>query len=146
MSTTPPRLPPFLVTGHAEVDDQHAGILAQLEVVRAAEPAAVPAILGFLDQHTRTHFACEERLMAESGFPEEAAHRAEHADLLAELAGWRTVLARQGPAAVYRAGLLASMERWVNDHVLQGDRRLARHLRAGGGAEPGAVSPSSRPR
>jgi len=137
MPTPPPRIPPFLATGNSEVDEQHAGILAQVDLVRSADARVVPVVLSFLDQHTRAHFAYEDLLMAESAYPETAAHRAEHDELLAELARWKAVLEREGPAAVYRAGLLASMERWIDEHVLQADRRLARHLRGRSGATSG---------
>lgn len=148
MATPPPRIPPFLATGHAEVDEQHAGILAQVERLRSAHARVVPVMLSFLDQHTRAHFAYEDLLMSESGYPEAAAHRAEHEDLLAALAAWRAVLDSRGPDAVHRAGLLSTMERWIDEHVLQADRRLARYMRGRSAAaragDGGLLSPSSR--
>jgi hypothetical protein len=47
------RLPSPLLTGHPEVDAQHARILEELERIRSAGPSGITVLLSFLSQHVR---------------------------------------------------------------------------------------------
>lgn len=72
------------------LDDQH-GILMdtmnelQQAVTRGSGREMVSEIMDRLIEFSRMHFWSEEQLMEQTGFPELAAHRAEHHRILAEM-------------------------------------------------------------
>jgi hemerythrin len=72
------------------MDDQH-GILMdamnelRLAVAHGSGRELLSESLDRLIEFTRMHFASEERLMEQSGFPGTAEHRTEHQSLLAQM-------------------------------------------------------------
>jgi hemerythrin len=127
------RLPQSLLTGHPEVDAQHARILEELERIRAAGPSGITVLLSFLSQHIRSHFAYEELLMDAVGYPDADAHKAEHfeyANTVAQL----EQLGRDLGAAVSFEAVVATVEAWVVDHVMRADHQLADFIRERRGA------------
>ena len=76
--------------GVKALDDQH-GILMdtindlRLALVRGCGRDQVSELLKQLIEFTRMHFASEEQLMEQSGFPGLAAHRVEHQRMLEQL-------------------------------------------------------------
>lgn len=75
----------------AEIEGEHAGIfglLNRVRVVAAQNGLSAPAILPTCEAVVRRfedHFANEEKLMAETGFPDADAHRRHHQILLIRL-------------------------------------------------------------
>jgi hemerythrin-like metal-binding protein len=129
MKRAPTPLPQELVTGHQEVDAQHAGILAQLESLRSAAPEGLLVSTAFLTQHVRSHFAYEELLMSELQYPEAASHGAEHRRFAASLAYLKERVQRDGATFEILQALVGEVEGWVATHVLGSDRRLAAFVR-----------------
>lgn len=97
--------------------------------------AAVTHSLGEILEHTRTHFAAEEREMAETGFPPFPVHQREHARVLAEMtqqAGdWQ---ARHDAAALLRY-VQEIIPAWLTQHTQTMDfvtaNWVAAHKRSG---------------
>ena len=81
---------PNLSTGNDLLDDQHKAIfewLAELESAATDERTLFGAYaITRLKNFTRTHFAAEEALMKEAGYPGLAEHIAEHEAFRARLA------------------------------------------------------------
>ena len=89
-------------------------------------------VLDELTHLTETHFADEESLMAQAGYPGLADHRLEHQLLLAELMEFvRDVQA--GYASLEICHLLA-LKDWFVGHVVLADREFADFLQASGAA------------
>jgi hemerythrin-like metal-binding protein len=124
------RLPQSLLTGHPEVDAQHTRILEELERIRAAGPSGLTVLLAFLHQHVRSHFASEELLMEEAGYPDADPHRAEHRKYASTVAQLQERVDRDGGTPESLAAVVAAVERWVVEHVMRADHQLADFIAA----------------
>jgi len=123
------RLPQSLLTGHAEVDAQHARILEELEFIRTAGTSGVPVLVAFLHQHVRSHFAYEELLMDEVGYPAAGAHKAEHGRFVDTVAQFQELLRHDRERDKSLAAIISAVEKWVVQHVLRADHQLADFIR-----------------
>lgn len=88
-----------------------------LEALAALDHEMIDKLLDNLLQHTVDHFAAEERVMQESGFPPYPIHKGEHdrvlADMSDRLAQWRN--GRDG--AALQAWLEGPVAQWFTGHV-----------------------------
>jgi hemerythrin len=119
----------------AELDRQHQKLFAlfnelydAMQQGHAAE--VIDKVLTSVVDYTAYHFAFEEKLLHESGYVEEAAHRAEHG----KLAEQAKVLAQklgQGKADVTMA-TLKFLGDWLARHILVSDKQFAPFLLARG--------------
>jgi len=93
-----------LITGHQEMDEEHALQLRLLrELMQSLESGDGPAALELferLDQFTTAHFLAEELLMRLHAYPEFEAHQAEHGQFVEELTALRARLPGGGTIAV----------------------------------------------
>jgi hemerythrin len=105
--------------GIASIDDQHR------ELIERVRPMMDDLIL-----FTHTHFALEQRLMEEHGFPELQNHIEEHLELLKRMNTLYEFLggSRQNKAELFSAFL----SDWAELHVLQADKVLGNFLVAKG--------------
>ena len=119
----------------AEIDRQHQKLFGLLdELYEAMQDGQAAEVVGkVLDRvidYTVYHFAYEEKLMRDAGYPDDAAHRAEHvelADQAKELA--RRLQARQGDVPVATLKFLCD---WLGRHILGTDKKYAPFLAAKG--------------
>ena len=87
---------------------------------------ALGRIFDELLAYTRYHFAEEEKLMQEIGYPGLAQHRRSHAELV-ELVG-RFQRQLQSGAQGVETEALEFVKTWLNIHVLEGDRDIGDFL------------------
>ena len=119
----------LLEVGIADIDEQHRTLFRLLNELRAAADAPdaterQTAILAELDEDTRQHFAAEEQLMRDIGFPDIAAHIAEHQRLQRELEDYRAqLLDRKGTI-----DFSAFIKSWLIGHLMTMDREYADYL------------------
>jgi len=123
-------LPANLVTGHREIDLQHAAILVELQRMRSIEQDGVWASVAFLKEHVASHFVFEELLMDEVSYVDQASHRQEHVRFLDEFGLLKTQLEQRGATRESVGALVGALETWVGRHVLGQDVRLATFIRA----------------
>ncbi|HTW70668.1 MAG TPA: bacteriohemerythrin [Acetobacteraceae bacterium] len=112
--------------GVRQMDAQHAHLFDLLNVLAEAlqngrEPK--PPFREFIGAVAR-HFADEERLMVEAGYPSAARHREEHQRLLAEVAG--LVLDGQDVSASL---VLRYLQDWLCRHIDGFDRDFAGYFK-----------------
>lgn len=119
-----------LSIGLQEVDQQHQDLLMfvnRLLALIQAEAPLLEVLQAFeaLFNHTRQHFAWEERYMAEQKLPEHDAHVLLHADLLSDL---QNVMARvKSEGYQDLEGVIYNyLQYWLVDHILHVDCRLVR--------------------
>ncbi len=115
----------------AKIDEQHRKQLEMAQSVHDAlhEGDRPDELLNKLDellQFTRMHFAYEETLMAEHGYPGTEDHRREHTVLLNRVEKLREALA-SGRTLMYTTDLDVSDD-WVLAHIDDADRQLGRFL------------------
>ena len=116
--------------GVVSMDEEHQRLIGIINKLNNAMRSghgrdAVGAILDELISYTRTHFAHEERLMQESGYPGYDEQKRAHEALLG------TVMDTQ---AKYRTGTALSQEvmgfliKWLVNHIQGMDKRYGSHL------------------
>ena len=103
------------------VNDLHDAIQA-----RQAEEAVARA-LAMLATYVQEHFAREEKLMADYGYPGLAAHKAQHGALRRRVHAIRLVHA-SAPQRLDPGRLLAFLRDWLVRHILQSDLEYVPYL------------------
>jgi hemerythrin len=115
------------------VDAQHRMLFGLAEELYTAMTAGrgklvLAHILDRLVQYTKTHFAHEERLMQLHGYPELAAHKAQHEALT------NRVLAFQDDFAHGRIAmsveLFKFLKDWLEHHIQGSDQKYSPFLRS----------------
>ncbi len=112
--------------GVARFNEQHqrlVGMINRLDeaVHQGTERQVLLQVLSDLAGYTKTHFAEEERLMEEHGYPELASHREEHKRLNREVAGlYTSYFTSKKPLT---ADMMAFLKNWLYDHIQGNDKR-----------------------
>lgn len=114
------------------IDAQHRSLLALgRELCNAVSNGQGRAltynIVDRLAQYTATHFAHEERLMGAQGYPDIAAHRAEHEALAAKVVEFQANF--KAGRATMSIELLQLMENSLTGHFQGSDRKCSTFLR-----------------
>lgn len=112
------------------------------EVDHGAEArSTVETVLETLAMYARYHFAREERLMVQCGFPASQFHRAEHDEFTDHIRGLRLRLAGRATPDLAKE-LLDYLTQWLRHHILIQDMAYTPYLRGARGlAEPAAEAP-----
>lgn len=134
MSTAPAVSPLFTWkdeygVGVATVDAQHKELIQMISQLHQAmmQGKAKDVLSGILDKlvrYTETHFADEEKIMLQRGYPRLSGHVAEHRRL--------TTLAHKLRADFLEGRISITIEtlnflkNWLNDHILGMDQQYAR--------------------
>jgi hemerythrin-like metal-binding protein len=137
---------PEFETGVALVDEQHRHLV---EIINRFEEALQKGkgsrqaneILNDLTGYTQEHFATEERLMAEAGYPQLKLHQSQHRQLLQKVERFQFDYNAAGRRIT--AELHEFLGYWLVNHILRDDRAFAPCLigaangeHAGAAAEP----------
>ncbi len=122
-----------LATGITSIDAQHQGLLALGRELQAAMEvgngrAVVGKVLDRLFSYVSMHFAHEERLMRQSGYPEFEKHVVEHEALKRRVESLRDEF-RQGRIAL-NVQILLFLKRWMEQHIGGSDQEIAPYLRS----------------
>jgi hemerythrin len=111
-----------LDTGISVIDKQHRRIVEYINTLYDAHQAAdnkdTAPILGELIDYTMTHFAFEESLMEEGGYPYLKAHKRVH-HLFTKKVGEYVARAKAGEDVT--AELLEMLKRWLFSHIKNDD-------------------------
>lgn len=98
-------------------------------IAEAGSCEILTALFDDMLDYVERHFAYEESLMLEYGYPEMAFHVEEHARLLQQLGN----IIRKDPCSPFRASLApAFLIDWVERHTLDADMKLGSFLVAQG--------------
>lgn len=122
-----------LETGDPEIDDQHRELFRRIDQLMAATRdrrarSEVGRLLTFLGDYVVSHFAAEEQLMAEFGYPESGPHRSEHARFVAEYSRLFQDYRAEGPGPVFVIKFGNRVTAWLCEHICRTDRRLVEYL------------------
>ena len=113
------------------VNDLHDAVQAQ----QADE--AVTRALAMLATYVQEHFAREEKLMADYGYPGLAAHKAQHAALHRKVHAIRLVHVG-APLRLDPARLLDFLRDWLVRHILQSDLQYVPYMIGDAGRAAGS--------
>ncbi|MFH1982046.1 MAG: bacteriohemerythrin [Pseudomonadota bacterium] len=121
--------------GIQKIDLQHKKLVGYLndlyEAMRAGHGKdALEKVLNGLVSYTKTHFADEEKLMADGGYPDVDAHRQKHEKMAAKVGAFYQQ---------YREGTISNpiqitnfLKDWLVKHIMETDRQYGPYLNAKG--------------
>lgn len=123
--------------GVPTIDEQHQRLVALinrlfLAIMDNAGEAILGEVLAELGRYAHHHFAYEERLLAENGYPAAQfnVHRAEHERLTAAVADFNRRM--QTDSATLDLALYDFLRGWMTDHLCGSDSQYATFLAARG--------------
>lgn len=113
------------------IDAQHQRLVAILNelhesMVSGHGAERLRAVLGELVAYTAEHFAYEEALFAEHGYPNAAAHTAEHQRLVEQVLEFKRKY--EGGQAAINMALMKFLKDWLIKHILGSDKAYGGHL------------------
>jgi hemerythrin-like metal-binding protein len=114
------------------IDAQHRNLFRVAAELYAAMSSgqgksALAGVLDRLVQYTAAHFAHEERLMLLHGYPDLAAHRAEHEALTKQVLAFQSDF--QAGRAAMTVQVLCFLKDWLEKHIASADQKYAPYLR-----------------
>lgn len=115
--------------GVPAMDRTHREFVDLVNRMAEASTAAFVYLYPDLVDHTHAHFANEDLLMRQTGFPAIAEHTAEHARVLGELDALRRRLSG-GRIVLARAYVIEQLPAWFALHAVTMDSALAAHVKA----------------
>jgi hemerythrin-like metal-binding protein len=110
--------------GNAEIDAVHSELARLVQHLAIATGADFSSLFNELLRHTDAHFAAEERVMDECGFPHSAEHLSEHRQMMQEMRRFA-----KGRPAIARAYIRERLPERFNLHITRMDSLLAAYLR-----------------
>lgn len=127
-------------TGVAVIDEQHRNLV---EIINRFEEALQKGkasrqanqILNDLTGYTQEHFATEERLMAEAGYPHLKTHQSQHRQLLQKVERFQFEFNAAGRRIT--AELHEFLGYWLINHIQRDDRAFGPCLAGADSAAPG---------
>ena len=123
---------PSFSVGIPEIDKQHMIILECITILEEAVErrsgkagwSQVHSVLGQLSAYVRMHFASEEALMQQHGYPKLGEHSDEHLQFMHDL----DMLQKQSLNEDVAHLLLEFLRAWWHGHVMDSDRQYVPFL------------------
>jgi methyl-accepting chemotaxis protein/hemerythrin len=118
-------------TGIHKFDEQHKVLIRMVNDLHDAmqqkrTKEAVGEILRGLADYTVNHFADEEKVFAQTGYPDEANHKIIHKKLVDQVVGF--IGKFQSGEAVLSQDLLSFLQDWLINHIKGEDKKYGPHL------------------
>lgn len=115
------------------IDAQHREMFARFSALIAAcmegkGRERIAELFAFLEEYVSTHFADEERLLAEIAFPDSARHREAHRQFTERLTGLFLQFERDGATLALVVETNRMLVNWLVEHISGMDREIARFL------------------
>lgn len=134
MTPEPVQWNPSFETGLQFIDQEHAALLEQLNalidlLVHEAPTSEWLPELDRLIVAVGEHFAHEERIMDNIGYPGFNTHRQQHQYLLQEVADFRNNIAVAAPEDTLAT--VRFLKFWVLKHMVQEDSKIGQHIHRG---------------
>ncbi|MBF0628091.1 MAG: bacteriohemerythrin [Magnetococcales bacterium] len=124
-----------LMTGIHDVDEDHKKLVAMVNQIHrllkeSAGSEDVGKVIHELAAYTQFHFAREERMFDQFGYPDTASHKEKHLRLLNDVTGLMQKFAAGDFAAPM--DLLTFAKAWLIEHIMGTDMRFGPFLREKG--------------
>lgn len=120
-----------LSVGIDEVDAEHRKLVNMLnhlgDAMRAGEgKAALAKVIGGLVAYTKIHFATEERLFAERGYPRAEAHIQEHRAFTRQIEEFQAGF--EAGKLTLSSDVMSFLTTWLRKHIQGSDMEYAKHF------------------
>jgi hemerythrin len=117
------------------MDDQHKGLFEIIRelytAMRSGKGKEVAAdVLRRLIDYTAAHFAAEEKLMAQKGYPALAVHQVEHKILIDKVLAFKKDFGA-GTVSI-TPELMKFLQNWLTNHIQTVDRKYGAFMNANG--------------
>lgn len=124
---------PYLSVGVPEIDRQHQVLFDRYNAFFAAYREGLAAeeivrLFGFLEAYVVTHFADEEKLQQQVGFPGYLKHRQTHEALTQQVLELKERLLSEGATAALVGEVSLLMTGWLIEHISVMDRAVGRFV------------------
>lgn len=118
-----------------QFDDQHKKLVDMVnqlfDAMKAGKGNQVMGdILKSLIQYTQTHFAAEERIMKQYGYPDFEAHKKEHNALVMQVLDLQKQF--QEGKAVLTQNVMTFLRDWLSKHIQGEDKKYGVYLNGKG--------------
>jgi len=119
-----------LSVGIEIIDEQHQKWIEHynnaVEAIEAHhEVAQISRSLEFLSDYTETHFSTEEKVMAESNYPELEEHKSKHDALRKTLSNMTQEFIEDGATDALAEDTETLLGNWLIKHIEEVDKRFA---------------------
>jgi hemerythrin len=126
-----------LSVGVDVIDRQHQTWIARYNSVvdaigSAGATAPVVSTLDFLLDYTGYHFATEEGIMREAGYPEFEGHQAKHVALREAVANLGEDFEEEGSTTALGEAVETLLGNWLIQHIKNTDQRFGAYVRERG--------------
>lgn len=123
-----------LETGNPAIDSEHRQLIQAVNNLLNACSSGkgrdeLAKTTRFLADYTARHFANEERLQKQSGYPDYINHRRLHEEFKKVVADLVRQLDKEGPTVVLVGQVNSAIAGWLVKHIKQEDIKLAAYLR-----------------
>ena len=121
--------------GVAEIDKQHKKLIDLINALHDAmskgqAKAVIGKVLGELISYCASHFATEERLFDQHGYPDTADHKDKHHKMTAKVLALQQQF-DQGKATI-TLDVMEFLQQWLDKHILGTDKKYAPFLNSKG--------------
>jgi hemerythrin len=118
-----------------EIDDQHKKLIDLINQMFDAMKAGkgkeiMGSVLSELVEYTKYHFATEERLLHQAGYPEYEEHKTIHEELTRRTIDLKSEFDRGNDPVTMDVMLFLS--NWLNVHILEVDKKYVAYLMTAG--------------
>ena len=118
-----------LSVGIDVIDEQHRCIVDYINELDEArlekDPEKVTKVLVSLVDYTITHFAFEEELMSNAGYPLSAPHKRVHEGFIAHISNYKSQH-EKGHDIVRK--LMSELQLWLTNHIQNEDKHYVRSV------------------
>lgn len=121
-----------LAVGIASIDEQHQRLVGIINALHLAmlerrEQQVLGETFAELVDYTKTHFAFEERLFAEHGYPAEESHLGQHRALAQRVIELKEDFDSGNTAVTLE--VMRFLREWLTGHILDSDKEYVSFLR-----------------
>lgn len=122
-----------LATGNAQIDTEHKKLIEAINNLLTACSTGqgrqqLEPVLDFLTEYTKTHFAHEEVLQMQSGYPDRVNHKQYHTAFVKVVEGLSARLKTEGPSIVLVGEINQRLCDWLINHIKREDIKVAQHI------------------
>ena len=126
---------PDLETGNAAIDRQHQELFDMVDALVEAYASGkgrqeVEKTMEFLVGYSIKHFADEEKLQKEHGYPDHLRHRGIHIEFRHTVEELVAVLLRDGPTDVFIREVYITVGEWLTNHIKGEDFKMAAYVQS----------------
>jgi len=126
---------PDLMMNVPSIDEQHMALVKRLNEIVTMGTAAgskeeIEKNLLFLGNYAVKHFADEEKVQVQAGYPKYEQHRKLHQQFVEDYKKFVADYRENGCSTNFMIQLNRTVIRWIAQHIQEADLDIARHIKA----------------